>query len=458
VRTLFAFAFVAGFAAAARAQPAPRKLSLHEAIAYARVHQPSLAAARARVEVAREQARLPRAARDTPRIVAGAELVAGTNNNTTASYGGPLGFDMPRIGGTPAYTNESWAPDASTLVGAGLRQEIYDFGHLAAQAEALDLFARAAGEDQTLADLDLTLLVEESYYAVDGAHAVLRAAEAAVARSTAHRDLAKAGVDAKLRPPVDLTRAEADLARFDVERIRATGEVIIAQSVLAAAIGAPDTAIDTSTDDVTYPPPPAIEALMRDLDQREPSLRAAKDVLDGQQALTRSIERELMPNIMFTADITGRAGGATVTSAGASNPSGAGFVPSVPNYDGMVVVSWPVFDRTVNVQAATSRRVERVRAAELDAERERLRGVAVQAYVELQVSHSALPALQRSLDAARANEDQVDARFKAGLATAVELADAEALLTNAEIQLAIGQFQLSRANARLARATAEVVP
>jgi outer membrane protein TolC len=69
-----------------------------------------------------------------------------------------------------------------------------------------------------------------------------------------------------------------------------------------------------------------------------------------------------------------------------------------------------------------------------------------------------VPALQRALDAARANEDQVDARFRAGLATAVELADAEALLTNAEIQLAIGQFQLSRANARLARATAEVTP
>jgi outer membrane protein TolC len=123
-----------------------------------------------------------------------------------------------------------------------------------------------------------------------------------------------------------------------------------------------------------------------------------------------------------------------------------------------VLVAVPIFDRTIDVRAATSRRTERVRSAELDAERERLRGATTQAYVDLQVAQSALPALQRALDAARANEDQVDARFKAGLSSSVELADSEALLTDAEIQLAIGQFQLSRARALLARVNAEVIP
>jgi outer membrane protein len=448
---------VAMYASEAGAQPAPRTITLHEAIAYARIHQPSLAAARARVEVAREAAQLPRAARDTPQIALGAEIGLGTNNNTTTMYG-PLDFVIPRIGGTGAYQSESWTPDASTLAGAGLVQQIYDFGRLSAQADALDLFTKAADEDALLADLDLSLLVEESFYAVAGAHAVLRAAEAAVARSTSHRDFAKAGVDAKLRPPVDQTRAEADLARFEVDRLRAQGALTTAEAVLAAAIGAPDAAIDAGADDVTYPSSPALDQMERELDTRDPSMRAAKDVLEGQRAVTRSIEREHWPDFIFSAGITGRAGGATVSTAGASNPSGSGLLPDVPNWDALVLVSVPIFDRTIDVRAETSRRTERVRSAELDAERERLRGLATRAYVDLQVSLSALPALQRALDAARANEDQVDARFKAGLSTAVELADAEALLTDAEIQLAIGQFQLSRARARLARATAELVP
>ena len=447
----------ASLAAEARAQPSAqpvRAMSLREAIQFARIHQPSLQAARARVAVAREQAQLPRAAW-APRVVAGAELVVGTNNNTTASFGGPLGFDVPRIGGTPANAPASYAPQPSSLAGIGLRQEIYDFGRLSAQARALDLFARAADEDAQLADLDLALFVEESFYAVAGAHGVLRASEAAVKRATEHRDWAKARVAAKMAPPVDQVRAEADLARFDVDRVRAQGAVTSAQAVLAAAIGAPDAAIDTGADDVTYPSAPALDVTVRELGEREPSLRAAKDVLVAQRAVTSSIERELLPDVSLSAGLSGRAGGSAVT--GQSTPAGGGWIPDVPNYDAMVVLSWPLFDRTVSVRAETSRRIEHVRTAELDAQRERLRGLAAQSYVDLEVAQSALPALQRAVDAATANEQQVDARFKNGVSTAVELADAEALLTESEIQLAIGQFQLARARARVARVLAEAV-
>jgi outer membrane protein TolC len=59
------------------------------------------------------------------------------------------------------------------------------------------------------------------------------------------------------------------------------------------------------------------------------------------------------------------------------------------------------------------------------------------------------------VEAARANYDQADARFKSGLGTSVELADAEALRTEADIQLALGQFDLARARAAFGRAIAE---
>ena len=58
------------------------------------------------------------------------------------------------------------------------------------------------------------------------------------------------------------------------------------------------------------------------------------------------------------------------------------------------------------------------------------------------------------MEAAVANYAQADARFKAGLGTSVELADAEALRTEAEIQLALGKFDLARARAQLGRVIA----
>jgi outer membrane protein len=63
--------------------------------------------------------------------------------------------------------------------------------------------------------------------------------------------------------------------------------------------------------------------------------------------------------------------------------------------------------------------------------------------------------LRNQVTAARANYDQADARFRAGIGNAVELADAESVRTEAEIQLALGQFELARARASFGRAIAE---
>jgi outer membrane protein TolC len=84
------------------------------------------------------------------------------------------------------------------------------------------------------------------------------------------------------------------------------------------------------------------------------------------------------------------------------------------------------------------------------------RGALVQqAYLGASVARSAIPALLRALEAARANYDQAEARFNAGLGDAVELADAEALRTQAEINLIVGRFELARARVAFGRAIAE---
>ena len=64
----------------------------------------------------------------------------GPANNTTASYLGDPFVDLPRIGGTSSRTSSdaSWKPYASTLAAAGLSQEIFDFGRIAAEAAAAD--------------------------------------------------------------------------------------------------------------------------------------------------------------------------------------------------------------------------------------------------------------------------------------------------------------------------------
>ena len=160
------------------------------------------------------------------------------------------------------------------------------------------------------------------------------------------------------------------------------------------------------------------------------------------------------PDIRLSAAISGRAGGAT-PSNGSEQTSGSGYLPNVPNWDGALVLNWPFFDPTINARQRASRVAEEVQRSEIDLVRQQVVASVGQAYVGVVVAREALPSLQHELEAARANYAQADARFRAGLGTSVELADAEALRVDADIRLAIGVFDVAKARAAFGRAIAE---
>jgi outer membrane protein TolC len=270
-----------------------------------------------------------------------------------------------------------------------------------------------------------------------------------------HRDLAKRGVDSGLRSPIELTRAEADLARFDVGRIKARGGLALAQNVFAASMGAPDAAIDTSGDAPGPSDMPTMAQAVQMVEVRDPLLAEAIARLKASEERTRAVGAQLRPDLSLTATLTGRAGGAPPSSVSQPTPGGGGWLPDVPNWDAGLVLSWPLFDGTIAAQQDAARAEEQVRRDEIDVTREQEVARVRQAYVQVGVARSALVALDNAVIAARANYDQADARFKAGIGNAVELADAEAVRTDAEVQRALGQFELAQARATFGRAIAE---
>jgi outer membrane protein TolC len=119
------------------------------------------------------------------------------------------------------------------------------------------------------------------------------------------------------------------------------------------------------------------------------------------------------------------------------------------------VLSWPLYDPIVVARKKASATGEQVLRAQTELAKQQLRATVQETYDRVEVARQTLPSLQHAVEAARANYAQADARFKAGLGTSVELADAEALRTDAEIQLALGVFDLARARAAFGRAIAE---
>jgi outer membrane protein len=435
-------------------EPEARGMTLPDAIRYAHAHRPSLRSALARFDVLRADSEVARS-RWYPTLVATAQLLATTTNNTTGSYVPIPGFDNPRVSATRAESSSSasLAPAASTLVGVGVRQEVFDFGRITAEVVADDLRAEAARLSFDSAKLAVDYDVEEAYFAVYAAHAVLTASDKAYERTVVHRELARAGVDSGLRRPIELTRAEATLDRYDLGRIRARRGVAVAESVLAAAVGLPAARLDVSGPPPVLREPPPLESVLAAATSRNPDLLAMRARIRAQEGQTRAIEAESRPNLFVTGAISGNAGGA-VPSSGES-PTGYGLLPAVPNWDAGLVLAWPLFDAAIGARRDRSRVEEQAVREDASVVWQRIVASVEQAYVDVEAARDALPVLQHSSDAAVANYQQANARFEVGMSNAVELADAEDLRTDAEIQLALGTFEVARAGAALARLTGE---
>jgi outer membrane protein len=431
-----------------------RVMTLPEALSYAHEHQPAIHAALSRVAARVAEADVP-SAQWLPTVGVSAQLYGMTANNTTGTYLQTSSLDVPRIGATPGSSpsTANLAPYPATFVGAGILQQLFDFGRIGAQRAAADALVTVERHRADAQRLDVDLGVAEAYFAVLAAKSIVVASDQAFERSRVHRDLAKRGVESGLRSPIELTRAEADLARFDVGRVKARGGLAVAQSVLAAAIGAPDPAIDVAGESPrSADMPPLAEAIER-AQARDPVMAEALAELRASEQRTRAVGAELRPDLAVTGTISGRAGGAPASNG--LTPSGAGWLPDVPNWDVGVVLAWPLFDGTIAARRDAAQAAEQVRHDEIDVTRQREVALVRQTFVKVQVARTALASLQNAVVAARANYDQADARFRAGIGNAVELADAEAVRTDAEIQLALGQFDLAQARATFGRAIAE---
>ena len=447
-------------ASAASAEDRPRAsgtapaLTLPQALAYAHEHEPQIRAAFARIAAEKARAGVPRG-QWLPTVGAAAEIFAATSNNTTAAYLPTMDVAIPRVGGSAGVSPSTSTPQpyASTFVGVSLTQELFDFGRIAAQSAAADASVVAAQHASDAARLAVEFSVEEAYYSVYAAKGVLAAAEGAYDRAREHRDLAQAGVASGMRSPIQLTRADAELARFEVGQIQAQGNVALAQSVLAASIGSTEPAFDVSGPAPRFPELGSLAEVIRKASERDPRIQEALARVAAQEKATAAIRAELRPNILATATVSGRAGGAPPSNSVV--PVGDGFAPDVPNWDAGLVLSWPLFDGVVIARKNASRAEEQVLREELSATREHEVADIERAYLALEQARATLPALQRSVDGAVANYAQAEARFSAGLGNQVELADADSLRAQAEVQLALGTFELARARANFGRAIAE---
>jgi outer membrane protein TolC len=124
-----------------------------------------------------------------------------------------------------------------------------------------------------------------------------------------------------------------------------------------------------------------------------------------------------------------------------------------------LVLSWPLLE-SVAVRART-----RAEAANLELASARQQEIAQAIQSQLAAAQAVLEGSRKvaartptAVTAARAAERQATARYQAGLAPAIDLADAQRLLAQAEIEDSVARAEIWRGLLFLARAAGDLTP
>jgi outer membrane protein len=202
-------------------------------------------------------------------------------------------------------------------------------------------------------------------------------------------------------------------------------------------------------------PPPGGDSGSAAPPQDHPLAKEQNAALGEAQARERAIERAGFPRVNFQAATYARGTGARTDGTTATGL--AGLAPDVPNWGVGLTVTYPLFE----LPALRARREielhrQRAEAARYDQVVQELSAATEKAQASLDAARGLVTTAWVRAGAARAASQQALARYRAGLATLLEVADTDRLLTQAEIDAALANLGVWRARLALGIASGDL--
>jgi outer membrane protein TolC len=436
-------------AGGAAAQPAG--LTMAQAVEAALRGYPAIGVSREQANAAAAAIALARTAY-LPRMDAMAQVSRATRNNV---FGMLLPQSVvPSMSGPVLGTNNfgtAWGSAIGTLV----TWEPFDFGLRRASVAAAEATRAQAEAAVKRTGFEVSANAAAAYLTLAAAGETVRAAQAAVDRAATLATSARALVGAELRPGADASRAEAELAAARTQLARASQAVEIARAGVAQYVGVEPERIEISAPGLLQLPPE--EPAARPDPAAHPAAVEQSAVVEQSNAQMRTLERQWFPRFYLQGAAYARGTGAETNGGilGGVN----GLAPSVQNYALGFTATFPVFD------FVSIRERERVQAATVRAEEARSRQIATDlraqwnmAYAELRGARQVAANTPVEVAAAHAAAEQAGARYQAGLGAIDQVAEAQRLLAQAEIDDALARLAVWRALLSVAVAAGDLQP
>jgi outer membrane protein len=441
---------VTGASAAQQGAP-PASLTLSEAVEDALRNYPSIHVSQEQIRAAAAGIQLARTAY-LPRVDMLAQANRATKNNV---FGLLLPQSViPSISGPVLGTNNLGSAWGSAL-GTLLTWEPFDFG--LRQAGVTAATAARTQQEATLKRTQFEVMVAaaDAYVTLVAAQETVRAAQAGVDRAEVILRTIGALVNAQLRPGADASRALAELAAGRTQLIQAQQAVDVARANLSQFVGLEPAHITVSAPRLLQLPPEQAPASV-DI-AANPISVAQNAVVEQLSAELRTLERSYFPRFFLqgSAYLRGTGDELNGTDRGSLN----GLAPTTQNYAVGLSVTFPVFD------LASIRAREAGQSATIRAETARYQQIATDLKAGWNVAVATLGGARNvaantpiQVAAARAATDQATARYQSGLGNIDEVAEAQRLLTQAEIDDALARLGVWRGLLGVAGAAGDLQP
>ena len=440
---------VLAVAAAAAAQPPG--LTVSQVVENALKNYPSIRVSEEQIQAAAAGIQLARTAY-LPRVDALAQANLATRNNV---FGLLLPQSViPSISGPVLGSNNSGLVLGSAI-GALVTWEPFDFGQRRAAVAAAD--SSRAQSEATLqrTRFETAATAADAYLTLVAAQETVRAAQAGVDRAEALAKTIAALTDAQLRPGADRSRAEAEVAAARTQRIQADSAVDIARANLARFTGGDPAQIAIAPQPLLrLPDAPATPSLDP---AANPFMVEQNAVIEQARAQLKVLERSYFPRFYAQGSLYTRGTGAEVNGnrLGGLN----GLAPNIGNTAVGFSVTFPVMDY------AALRSREAAQSATIRSQAARADQIAVELRAQFNRATAAYAGARRvaantpvQVAAARAASEQAAARYRSGLGNVDEVAEAQRLLTQSEIDDALARLNIWRGLLGIATAAGDIQP
>jgi outer membrane protein TolC len=262
-------------------------------------------------------------------------------------------------------------------------------------------------------------------------------------------------VKSKLRPGVDSSRANAEAAAARTQLIQAELSREVARAALAEVLGVAGVRLEVRSDPLLQRP--HLESLPMPAPWVHPLAIAQLATAEVFRKRKEAYDYAWVPRIELQGAFFSRGSG--WDNQGNLGNGINGLVPDVPNWAGGATVTFSLFDiASIRAKRSIEQHNEQAEQASYDQALQSLTGKHAMAIETVKAAQRVADNTPIQLSASGEAEMQTQARYRAGLATVVEVADAQQLLVQASIDDLLARFGIWRALLGLAAARGTLSP